>query len=262
MKGTPANEKIFWNSRARNYPLPFDPGNILKTGRIVRLLGRMGVTFKGLKLLDIGCGTGVYALPLAAQAACVLGVDSSRAMLGVFRRQCRARGIKNAACALGAWDETPRAAVKGKFGIALASMTMAVKTRADVLKMEAAAGSCVYIGWDGVRKNELLEAVYHAHGLEYKAPDGAPRLLKILRALGRRFKVKRIRDSWEKIGTPEETLREIAVNMKVNGARLKREEVNRMLAKRTRNGQVRQRTTVRKALIVWQAPKRSAKRAL
>lgn len=262
MKGTPANEKLFWDSRARNYPLPFDPGNAIKTRRIVRLLGRMGVRFRKKKLLDIGCGTGVYALPLAASASGVLGVDSSRAMLAVYGRQCRERGIKNAACALTAWDEMPGAAVKGKFDIALASMTMAVKTRADVLKMEAAAGTCVYIGWDGVRKNELLEKVYRAHGLEYKAPDGAPRILKILRALGRRFTVKRIRDSWEKATLPQEALREIEMNMKVNGARLKREEVKKMLAKRTRNGRVRQRTTVRKALIVWEPPKKAAKKVL
>jgi SAM-dependent methyltransferase len=262
MKGTPANEKLFWDSRARNYPLPFDPSTASKTGRIVRLLGRMGVDFKGRRLLDIGCGTGVYALPLASAAERVLGVDSSRAMLKVFRRQCRERGIGNAACRQAAWGETPRAAVKGKFDIALASMTMAVKNRKDVLKMEAAADSCVYIGWDGVRKNELLEAVYLAHGLEYKAPEGAPRLLKILRALGRRVKIKRIRDSWEKISTPQEALREIAINMKVNGARLKREDVIRMLARRTRNGKVRQRTAVRKALIVWQSPRRSAKKVL
>jgi len=262
MKGTPANEKIFWDSRARTYPLPFAPGNAVKTGRIVRLLGRMGVSFSGKRLLDIGCGTGVYALPLAAAASSVLGVDSSRAMLAVYRRQCRERGIKNAACVRAAWDELPGAAVTGKFDIALASMTMAVKTRTDVLKMEAAAGTCVYIGWDGIRKNELLEEVYRAHGLEYKAPDGAPRLLKVLRALGRRFTVKRISDSWEKACPPREALREIAINMKVNGVKLRRGEVEEMLKKRARGGIVRQRTTVRKALITWQAPRPAAKKAL
>ena len=262
MKGTPANEKLFWDSRARNYPLPFDPATAAKTSRIVRLLGRMGVNFKGQRLLDIGCGTGVYALPLASAASCVLGADSSRAMLAVFRRQCRERGIKNASCVLAAWGELPRAAVKGKFDLALASMTMAVKNRADVLKMESAAGRCVYIGWDGVRKNELLEAVYRAHGLEYKAPEGAPRLLRILRALGRGFSVRRIRDSWEKVSTPAEALREIAINMKVNGAKLKRGEVEKLLARRTRNGKVRQRTTVLKALITWRSPKKAAKKVL
>lgn len=262
MKGTPANEKLFWDSRARNYPLPFDPATAAKTGRIVRLLGRMGAAFKGQRLLDIGCGTGVYALPLASCAASVRGVDSSRAMLAVYRRQCRERGIKNASCARAAWAEMPLAAVKGKFDVALASMTMAIKTRADVLKMEAAAGQCVYIGWDGVRKNELLEAVYRAHGLEYKAPAGAPKVLKILRALGRDFSVRRIRDSWEKISTPREALREIEINMKVNGARLRRGEVERLLARRTRNGKVRQRTTVRKALLVWRPPRKAARKVL
>lgn len=255
MKNTPANEKLFWNARAGNYPLPFDPSTLEKTGRILRLLRGMGTDFDGRDVLDIGCGTGIYALPLAGKGGKVLGIDSSRAMLRVFRAQARSRELKNAGCLRAAWGEVPVRRVRGGFDIALASMTNAVRRKADLLKMEGAARErCVYIGWAGVRKNSLLEAAYAHHGLEYKAPEGAERVLKALRALGRRPRVKFITDSWEKSAAPEVTLRDIAVSVKVNGARLDRRWTEDFLERRAKGGVVRQVTRVRKALITWTPP--------
>jgi len=252
MKNTPANEKIFWNSRARSYPLPFDPSTLGKTKRILRLLGRLGADFTGRDILDIGCGTGVYALILAGKAGRVLGLDSSAAMLRIFRAQGRARKIKNAHCREAAWGDLATAEIRGGFDIALASMTMAIKGKADLLKMEASARErCVYIGWAGVRKNNLLEAAYAHHGLEYKAPEGAGRVLNILRAMRRRPRVQFIIDSWKKSAPPAVTLREIEVNIEVNGARLDRVWTKALLKRRTRDGKVNQVTRVRKALITW-----------
>ncbi len=238
-----------------NYPLPFTRTNLAKTGRILRILGGMGVEFKGRRVLDIGCGTGNYCLPLALKARSALGVDSSTAMLKVFRAERRKRGIKNAACLRAVWSELPAKKLRGRFDIALASMTMAIKNRADLLKMEAAAGErCVYIGWAGVRRNALMEKVYTEHGLEYKAPRGAEAMISALRSMKREYSVRFIKDSWVKKSSPEETLRELEVSLRVNGARMKTEWVKELLKKFTRRGSVVQTTTVRKALITWRVP--------
>ncbi|MDD2804400.1 MAG: class I SAM-dependent methyltransferase [Elusimicrobiales bacterium] len=260
MKGTRANEKLYWDSRAANYPRPFGRSNAGKTRRMLRLLAGLGVDFAGRRLLDIGCGTGVYALPLAKTAASVLGVDSSAAMLAVYRTERRARGIKNAPCLRAEWAGLPAARVKGRFDIAFASMTAAVKTRADILKMEAAAPLCVYIGWAGLRRNALLEKVYAAHGLEYRAPEGEERTLRLLKALGRRPRVVRVRDNWTKTASVGDTLRELAVSMAVNGARLDEGLARRLIRPFTHGGRVRQRTLARKAVLVWRPPFRRAGR--
>lgn len=255
MKATRTNEILFWNSRARNYPLPFTRATAAKTRRMLRLLERLGVSFSGRALIDIGCGTGVYALPLAGTAKRVLGVDSSAAMLKVFRAERLRRGIKNAACLLSEWNKLPVSRVAGRFDIALASMTAAVKTRADVLKMEAAARErCVYIGWAGVRRNALLEKVYAAHGLAYSAPEGAQRTLAVLQGLRRKPRTLYLTDSWVKEESVEETLREIAVSMKVNGARFREDATRALLSRFTRAGRVRQLTRARKCVITWEPP--------
>lgn len=262
MRGTKADEKLFWNSRARSYPLPFDPATAAKTRRILRLLARLGADFKGRRVLDIGCGTGVYALQLAGAARLAFGIDSSAAMLKVFRRERRLRGLVNAGCALAAWGDLPARLLRGRFDVALASMTAAIKGEKDLLKMETAARErCVYIGWAGVRRNSLLEKVYAAHGLEYKAPEGAARVLATLKKLGRRPRVLYITDSWTKAATQRETLREIGVSMKVNGVKLRRDWTAALLRRRARGGEVRQRTSMRKALITWRPPTAKKRKA-
>ena len=251
MKGTRANEKLFWNNRARNYPRPFDRETYARTGRILRLLRGMGAEFSGRRLLDIGTGTGVYALRLAGKAKKVLGVDSSPEMMKLYRAECRRSGIKNARGLLSVWSALPAAKVTGRFDVALASMTMAVKTAADIRKMEKAAPLRVYIGWAGLRRNALLERVYARHNAPYKPPEGAARVLKILKALGRTPRVKHIRENWTKRQSVAETLRDIEIGLKVNGAEMDREWTQKLLRRLARGGKVAQRTSVRKALIVW-----------
>ncbi|MFA6433845.1 MAG: class I SAM-dependent methyltransferase [Elusimicrobiales bacterium] len=253
MKGTRANEKLFWNHRAASYPKPFEKETRAKTGRILRLVERLGVGFEGRRVLDIGCGTGVYALQLAGKAKSVLGLDSSPEMLRIFRGERRKRRIKNASCLLSAWSAAPSSLTAGRFDIALASMTMAIKTEADLRKMETAAAHCVYIGWAGARSNPLLKKIYARHGVAYKAPEGAAVVLKFLKKFGREPRVKFIRDRWEKKASPAETMRDIEVGLKVNGAKMDAAWVETLLKKITRNGLVKQTTSVRKAVIVWRS---------
>ncbi len=252
MKATPANEKFYWNARAANYPQPFERETLLKTRRIVKVTEALGARYTGRRLLDIGCGTGNYALPLAARAKSVTGVDGSPGMLKVFRAEARKRGIKNARCLASKWAALPAARTAGRYDVALASMTMAVHNKAEVLKMEkAAAECCVYIGWAGVRRNAFLEKIYRHHGLRYQAPHGADLVLPILKSLGRKFRLRYIRDSWTKVMTPEQTLRELEVNMKVNGKRPDHAWLEPLLKRAARNGVIKQTTLARKAVIVW-----------
>lgn len=252
MKGTPANEKLFWNNRARNYPLPFEPETLAKTERILSMLRRLGARFENRVILDIGCGTGVFGLPLASGAKQILGLDSSPAMLKIFRAERRKRGIKNADCILSSWSAIRTKPISGRFDIALASMTMAIKTEADLLKMEKAAlERCVYVGWAGVRRNALLKKIYAAHGVEYRAPEGAAIVIEILKRLGREPVVRFITDRIRKKASVRETMRDVEIGLKVNGTKINKAWVETLLKKKARKGVVSQTTLMRKAVITW-----------
>jgi ubiquinone/menaquinone biosynthesis C-methylase UbiE len=58
------------------------------------LVAKLGIT-KGLKVLDLGCGDGTTALPLARLGAEVLGVDIAQNLVDAGNRRAREEGLSN-----------------------------------------------------------------------------------------------------------------------------------------------------------------------
>jgi len=58
-------------------------------------------------VLDVGCGTGQLALPLASRVRSVVGVDPEPDMLRLARDAAEAQGIRNATWMLGADSDVP-----------------------------------------------------------------------------------------------------------------------------------------------------------
>ncbi|MCI5209393.1 MAG: hypothetical protein D3910_11510, partial [Candidatus Electrothrix sp. ATG2] len=58
-------QKKFWEKMAEKYPLPFDEKNLAKTQKVIGKAEQRGVQIDGATILDVGCGTGVFSLPLA-----------------------------------------------------------------------------------------------------------------------------------------------------------------------------------------------------
>jgi SAM-dependent methyltransferase len=58
------------------------------------LVAKLGVT-RGMKVLDVGCGDGTTALPMAKLGADVLGVDIARNLVEAGSRRAREAGLSN-----------------------------------------------------------------------------------------------------------------------------------------------------------------------
>ena len=77
------------------------------TGRVLDLLQEsFGLDSDDL-VLDLGCGTGQLAVPLAARARAVVGVDPEPDMLGLARAAAAAQGVRNATWVLGTDADVP-----------------------------------------------------------------------------------------------------------------------------------------------------------
>lgn len=252
MHATEYNKKIYWDSRAASYPRPFDPSIIRKTRKRLKELRDAGIVFRNKDFLDIGCGSGIYSLALHHSCRTVTGIDSSDAMLENFRTEAVSRHILNASCINAEWGQVPESEIYKKFDIVLASMTAAVQTYEEVLKMETAAREwCVYIGWAGERHNALLEKIYEHHGVQYLPPPGAENITSALDRAGHRYEIRFLYDAWFKIKTVDDTLADLTVNIKVNDGVFDEEWTRKFLESKAVNGMVRQKTRVRKAVIIW-----------
>lgn len=114
-------------------------------------------------VLDMGCGSGVLALPLARLTSSVTAVDFSAEMLAIVRRQCETEGISNITTINGRWEDNWEKLGIGTHDAAIASRSMNVDDlHSSIMKLNAVARKCVYIValvGDGPFDRRLFEAV-------------------------------------------------------------------------------------------------------
>lgn len=248
--------KAFWEFKAKSYPLPFDEKSLATTMRVIQIIKNRGVNFSGSKILDIGCGTGTYTLPLAREAALVIGLDSSKTMLTRLMDEKNRHGIENVDTVNAAWKDVDISVFKFNkgFDIVLTSMSMAVKDEEDLKKMEDCSKRwCVYIGWGSKRQNQLMEEVFAAHGLKYEPPRGAKQIYDILKKNGRKPSIDFIETSWSWRGTLDEAIEDVAKHIEVHGGFPRIDEIKSILTCHLIDGTIQHTTYVEEGIIVWEA---------
>lgn len=104
-------EEYHYN-RTKKYPQGWFFNEMLEMPAVLELLGDI----KNKKILDIGCGTGIYAKILTQKGAIVKGFDISPSMVGVARRENPKLDLR-----IGSANKIP---FNEKFDIAFASLVV------------------------------------------------------------------------------------------------------------------------------------------
>ncbi len=245
----------FWERMAVNYPLPFDEKNLADTRRVLSLVKSRGVEISYAKVLDIGCGTGIYTLPLASEADKVTGLDDSESMLARMKNVISSIGIQNVYPVKASWKNIDISAYgfENAFDIVWVSMSPAVQTRQDFEKMEKCARKwCVYIGWGRKRRNALMEEVFKLHDLNYGPPPGVGAAYDILITSGRAPSLDYFETSWDWEGTTTDALEDMACFIEMQGGQAHRNQIEKVLACHEKNGRIHHTTEVEEGLMVWQ----------
>jgi len=245
----------FWEKMADRYPGPFEEKTLSETQRLISMVKGKGITFKNGSILDIGCGTGIYALPLAREAARITGIDSSEAMVARMERDIEQFNLPNVQTMVMSWKDVDirETGFEKAFDVVWASMTPAVQSENDFAKMEQCSKNwCVYIGWGRKRKDPLMEAAFASHGLTFGPPPGVSHAFNLLSNAGKKPSLDYVETRWNWSGTFEEAVDDVAGYIMMQPASVDRDKLRKIIAPYEQHGTVYHKTEVEEGLLTWQ----------
>lgn len=143
-KGAEGAEEA-WDARANHFYRSQQRGRSELVEKVTAILQERGL-LSGADLLDIGGGSGRYAVPFAAHAEHVTITDISANMLELARHNAQEAGMTNLTYAKLEWTGADLAALQWqkRFDLVFASMCPAIRCPEGLNKMlEAAKGFCL-----------------------------------------------------------------------------------------------------------------------
>lgn len=252
-------QRAFWDFKAdRGYPRADDkPAPVAD---VLAALAEAGIDPTGLTVLDVGCGTGSYTLPLARMAKRIVATDLSPRMLMVLEEGARAWGLNNVQTHCAAWDTVDVGGLgwERRFDLVFAAMTPALATFEGFCSWQACSREwCAVIGWGRRRENAVWEKLYAELGFPFVVPPGIKQVAAHLKALGRVVAIRWFDVAWESEAGIDDAVDDLIWHLRLGGSGVDsdsttlRERVRQAIEPYVENGVVRHTTRAEEGLMVW-----------
>lgn len=151
------NQKQYWNGRAHIFARHAD-----RSPYVEDFIHRLAPE-PSWSVLDVGCGAGTIALPLAPRVQTITAIDFSETMLSLLNEQCREKGITNILPRNIAWEDDWDAAGIIQHDVVIASRSLVpYDLRAAIDKLNNKARKQVVITTivgDGPFDPRIFEAI-------------------------------------------------------------------------------------------------------
>lgn len=186
-------QRRFWNARAATFPR-FEEGPDTYEAGMLRRAREMGADFSGKRILDVGCGAGMYTIRLAREAKSVLALDFSEAMLDILRKDAARENAGNIRTLLCAWqdftcDET--------FDLVFAAMAPAVSDDADREKLlRCSHGQVLFMGYARREPSNVMAGLLAHYGLPPHTHANAKDMRTWLDRKGLAYKAEAVSGEW------------------------------------------------------------------
>jgi SAM-dependent methyltransferase len=153
----PSEASDFWDKRAATFAA-YAPS----TGYAESFLNLMPIEPQW-SILDMACGAGTLAVPLARKVQSITAVDFSGNMLEILEKRCQEEGIANVRRIHGRWEEDWDALGIGRHDVAIASRSLPFDIAEEAIsKLDTVAGKSVYLSLavgNGPHDPQLYQAV-------------------------------------------------------------------------------------------------------
>ncbi|MGD0489714.1 MAG: class I SAM-dependent methyltransferase [Syntrophorhabdales bacterium] len=212
--------RLFWEDKAPGYPHPFEEDILSFTEAVSGIIEERCLSIKGAKILDIGCGTGAFALPLALQGASVTALDISENMLKRLTAEAQHRGIHGVKTIRDSWKKIDphNAGLSGRFDVVLSALSIAVGTKKDILKMEECSKQwCICIASGKIRRSALCEQILRVFRAPLNPRPDIRKIRETLEDLGRTFSYESFAVTEREKKTPVQLAEGVAKRLAASG---------------------------------------------
>lgn len=198
-----------WDQRAETFYHNQVNGSTYYNQAVPRLLEQKGILTPSSSVLDIGAGSGRYAIPLAKKSQAVHALDLSSEMLQFLQQEAEKSNLDNISVIKSAWPTTEKI---GEFDIAFAAMCPATRSVEALRAMSETATKYGVICQFTKSTDSVLEALKNQEviGEEAKGPHNDRDILQayfnILWELGYQPEISYLQDTFEVTQTLDEAL--------------------------------------------------------
>lgn len=240
----------FWNSRAESFPR-YEAGADTYEGRMLQLARDNGMDFRGKTVLDVGCGSGMYTIRLAQEAATVTAVDISDEMLRILMQDAAAQGLANIRPVLSDWEHF---ALEERFQIVFASMTPALSDDAAREKLlHYALEQVVFMGFTERKTSDVMSGLYTHYGITPPQFADAPDMRAWLEGRRMPYNALPVDGQWIVPHTRDQLLGACAANLRARGAEPDMAHLAAHIENfRNQNGEYVERTEYSLEMLIWQ----------
>ncbi len=158
---------VYWNRRARD----FSDHQAHKSDyphQFIRILD----PDPAWRILDVGCGSGTIAIPLAERVASITAMDFSESMLSILRQECATKTIKNIQPVLAAWEDDWERIGIDSHDVVIASRSVNIEDlKSAIIKLNRFARKRVYVS-AVVGDGPAVRRIINAAGRDYVPSPG------------------------------------------------------------------------------------------
>lgn len=243
-------QREYWNARSRTFPR-FEEGDNNYEAGMLRHAAENGVDFTGKRVLDVGCGSGMYTLRLARMAQSVTAVDVADEMLRLLREDAAAMHIDNIATVCSGWDDF---STDERFDIVFASMTPAIESDASREKlMQYTTDKVIFMGFSDRMLSDVMQGLHEHYGIAPKIFNNAQDMRAWLEARGVPYTAIPVKGQWVVAKSREELVDTCVTTLRDYGAEPDPDFVAAHVENfRDENGQYVERTDYVIEMIIWQ----------
>ncbi|WP_200415090.1 methyltransferase domain-containing protein [Arcobacter sp. FWKO B] len=241
----------YWDKLASRYPRYTDESIQSDARFIFGVAEDFGVDFEGKNILDIGCGTGTLAIPLASRASKITALDLSKPMLDIFEYDKETLNLEDKIDIFHtSWDDF---IIKDKYDISLASMTPAVSSQEQISKfINSTLTYGIFVGWGDFKNNDIIDELLKKHNtLKNKTFGQTQRFTDYLKAVNIKHDVKYFQTSWSDSYIFEDALDYAISHLERFGVEPDVKVVENILLAKIKDNKIKFTTNAQKGVVVF-----------